>query len=123
MGCYCIGDIEMASQAYLGGFVGLNMTGGSITKSYCTGNISAATNTVGYFVGSAEDGSSLFKCYYNSSMSVLVGGEVCVPANTDGTGATVVTLQNKEFLIDTLAWTEDVWSIVAGQYPALRTAN
>ena len=118
--CYAMGDIDTCMQGAIGGFVGKNVKGASISKSFCVGNITCTNkNQLGYFVGVAEGGSTLFKCYYNNAMSVKVNGVVSTPTNTDGTTVTTVQLQGRALLIDTLSWSEDVWTLQAGGYPTL----
>lgn len=122
--CYSTGDINTKATR-VGGFVGYNNGGASITKSFCIGNVNGGSKSkydgtdrsIGYFVGSAEAGSSLFKCYYNKNMTMKVDNYTTTPNNTDGTAATVAELQNNEMIIDTLSWSEEIWSVQENAYP------
>ena len=47
------------------------------------------------------------------------GGPV-IPGVTSGAeGTTALTLQSKTLLVDTLSWSEEVWTLRAGEYPCL----
>lgn len=119
--CYSTGHIETAETKNIGGFVGYNYTGGSISKCFSTGNITLtndATN-VGYFNGGKDDGMLLNKCYYSNMATVKKDDSVYLSANTDGETKTLSELQSKAFLIDTLKWSADIWRIIPGDLPRL----
>ena len=124
--CYTMSDITTAATAgSLSGFVGETVTGSSISKCFNAGNITLTVDTdgskLGYFVGVANTGATFFKNYYNSEMTVerFEGGPV-VPGVTSGAeGTTALTLQSKTLLVDTLSWSEEVWTLRAGEYPCL----
>ena len=120
--CYTTSNIETGTVGTVGGFVAWNKDGSSISKCFCTGNITVSNypKAIGNFVGDASNGSTLFKCYYNSAMQIKRGETTVTPNNTDGTGANLATLQSKKLLVETLSWSEDVWEFPAGKYPTLK---
>ena len=123
--CYAKGDIVTATIGSIGSFIGNALTGSSISKCFASSNItltgSADLSKVGYFIGVANGGSSFFKNYYNSGMVVTDETNVPVtPGVTSGAEATTeVTLQSKSLLVDTLSWSEEIWTIRTGEYPCL----
>ncbi|MBE6601437.1 MAG: hypothetical protein E7637_02885 [Ruminococcaceae bacterium] len=119
--CYCTGDIVTNTTAGTGGFIGINMAGGSITKCFTASNLTTpnATN-VGYFVGVAESGSMVTKCYYSNEAKLTVEGAItATPTNTDGTAETPATLQGEDLIYNTLSWDSSIWVIKADCYPTL----
>ena len=119
--CYSDSTINTAAVGAVGGFVGTNDTGATISKSFSTGDVTIknTSSTLGNFVGVAEDGSTLFKSYYNSDMVVKYNSSITTPDNTDGTGETLENLLTKALLVDTLSWSEENWTIVDGELPKL----
>ena len=120
--CYTVSHITTSAQGAVGGFAGKQYSGATISKCFCAGNITVSISSanLGYFVGSAESGSTLFKSYYNSDMVIKSGSTVITPSNTDGIATTVAALQSSALLVDILSWSTDVWEIVAGAYPTLK---
>ena len=120
--CYSKGNITASIKGAIGGFVGEQKSGATISKSFCSGDISY-TNIdakVGFFVGVADDGSVLFKDYYNSDMIIKRNGVVITSANTGGVGETAATLQTQALLVDILGWSTDIWNFTDGEYPTLK---
>jgi len=119
--CYAICDIETVNQGYVGSFAGSNESGGVISKCFASGNI-VYTDTpfdVGCFVGTTNEGGTLFKNYYNSESKILQGETDVTVEDSNATATDLATLQSKAFLVDTLGWNTEVWEIVDGQYPTL----
>ena len=119
--CYASGDITTSSIGEVGGFVGQNQSSGTISKSFCTGNITMNNSpaNVGYFVGLPEDGSTIFKSYYNSDMVVKRYSSTVTLTENGGIGETLENLLTKALLVDTLSWSEENWTIVDGELPKL----
>jgi len=124
--CYTTGDITTAATSgSLGGFVGEMTMGANISKCFNVGNLtltgSADLSKVGYFVGITNTGATFFKNYYNSAMKVTNASGVSVTpgVTVGGTGTSVVSLQGKSLLVNTLSWSEEIWTIRAGEYPCL----
>ena len=119
--CYASGDITTSSLGQVGGFVGENTASGTISKSFCTGNITMNNYpaNVGYFVGLHADGSTIFKSYYNSDMVVKRYSSTVTLTENGGIGETLENLLTKALLVDTLSWSEENWTIVDGELPKL----
>ncbi len=119
--CYTTSTITSAAKCPIGGFVGKNESGGVISKCFATGDITYTNNpsVVNLFVGTANDGGTLFKNYYNADSVILQGTNDVTVEDSNATETSVATLQSKAFLVDTLGWNTEVWEIVDGQYPTL----
>ena len=120
--CYTTSNLETTAKCAIGGFVGINKTGGTISKSFATGNIvyKNATLGVGYFVGVANEGGTLFKNYHSNEMVIKQYETVITSTDTNATATTVAALQSSALLVDILSWSTDIWEIVAGAYPTLQ---
>ena len=118
---YSKSTITNEGQCATGGFVGKNESGGVISKCFATGDIiyTNAPAEVGLFVGSANDGGTLFKNYYNAESKILQGENDVTVEDSNATATDLATLQSKAFLIDTLGWNAEIWEVVDGKYPAL----
>ncbi len=123
--CYSTGDITVEDNngmANVGGFVGVNCSGASIAKCFNTGNI-AFTTSYGWadnFVALAEDGSTIYKCYYNRAMTMKLDGVALeIDATTYAEGKPVAQLQSSALLIDQLGWNAEIWSVQLSGYPIL----
>jgi len=118
---YSTGDIVTSAKCSLGGFVGANKSGAVISKCFATGNITYknATWGVGCFVGVADSGSTLFKNYYNKEMVVKQYNTDVTVEDTNATATTSASLQGKTLLVDTLGWSEEVWSFTVDAYPSI----
>ena len=119
--CYSTGSVQGGNTlAGIGGFVGKNFTGGSISKCFSTTNLTASTRTnVNYFAGACEDGSTAFKCYYGSSVSVKTNGATYTPTEKAAEAKTETELYSEDFLCDTLSWKKDIWNITGTALPTL----
>ena len=100
----------------IGGAVGQNDSNCVIRSSCHEGNItSERASKYGYVIGDSVDGSTCFKCYYNSSAVITVGGEVKAAGTcTEGTAKTLDELHSTALLVDTLYWDTDIWNIGFG---------
>ncbi|MBQ9151469.1 MAG: hypothetical protein IJX72_04400, partial [Clostridia bacterium] len=118
--CYSAGTVSSCGDSGIGGFIGSNHAGGSISKCFTTCNVaaSAATN-VNYFTGANEDGATTFKCYYGKKNSITVNSSAHIPASTNETVKSESELYSKSFLCDTLSWKTDTWKITGTGLPTL----
>ncbi len=125
--CYATGAINTAAVGRVGGFAGRNQDGASLSKCFTARDSIIIKNTacsVGRLVGVVGDGSTIFKCYYNDDMGLILFNNddpypEQTPDNTDGIAATVTELQSTEFLADTLSWSSDHWGFTEDAYPTL----
>ncbi|MGH6888110.1 MAG: GLUG motif-containing protein [Rhizomicrobium sp.] len=115
MNCYALGSVLRGST--VGGFVGLNDTGGQIRNSYSTGKVPARSGTVGGFAGT-ENGAAKSD-YWDTTTS---GTDVGVGS---GLSSGVLGLTTEQFQsglpagFDPAMWAEDP-NINSG-FPYLRT--
>lgn len=119
--CYTTSNIVSSSQVNYGGFVGVQDSGATISKSFCAGDLTIKNTptSAGHFIGKASDGSTLFKVYYNSAMQLQVNGNPYSAATEGGTGTTEAELQSKALLAESLSWSDDIWSFSEAAYPTL----
>ncbi len=119
--CYASGVINSnVAGPSCAGFIAHNVAGGNINKCFAAGNIVGATTAnTGSFVVTAETGSSCFKHYYSSEMTVTVNNIPASPANLEGEAVNPERIKTEAFLYDTLSWGSDVWRIPADGYPVL----
>ena len=119
--CYTTSTITSAANCPIGGFVGRNQSGGIISKSFASCNITytGAPSAVGLFVGVADDGGTLFKNYYNAESKILQGETDVTVADSNATATDLAALQSKAFLIDTLGWNAEIWEVIDGKHPVL----
>ena len=119
--CYTISTITSAANCPIGGFVGRNQSGGIISKSFASCDITytGAPSAVGLFVGVADDGGTLFKNYYNAESKILQGETDVTVEDSNATATDLATLQSKAFLIDTLGWNAEIWEVIDGKHPVL----
>ena len=118
---YTTSTIETAIIGYIGGFSGKNASGGTISKCFATGGIvyTDAPIAVGLFVGTADEGGTLFKNYYNAESTIMHGETDVTVEDPNATATELATIQTIAFLVDTLGYNTEVWEIVDGQYPTL----
>jgi len=108
--CYADGDFSSVVNQGVAGFIGYNL--GTVSKSFCGGNISATQS--GRFVFTSSGSGSIFKCYYSTSATVRPN-----PSSSQGEAKTSAELMSEGFIYDTLAWSRDVWVLRDGAYPEL----
>ena len=113
--------MEMQTVGYFGGFVGVNESSGLISKCFATANITYTDTSlgVGCFAGKVNAGETFFKNYYSTESTIMQGETDVTVEDPNATGADLLTLLSKDFLIDTLGYNTEVWEIVDGQYPTL----
>ncbi len=118
---YTTATVKTTVRGYIGGFSGKNVSGGTISKCFATGDITYEETSlgVGLFVGIADEGSTLFKNYYSAESKILQGETDITVEDANATAADRATFQSRGFLVDTLGWNTEVWEIVDGQYPML----
>ena len=118
--CYSTGSVSAAGDTGIGGFIGKNETGGSISKCFSTTNVDASINSnVNYFAGATADGSTTFKCFYGANVTIKTYGYEYTPEEPAATSKTEIELYSEEFLCDTLSWKKDVWNITGTGLPTL----
>lgn len=121
--CYATGNITANYISNIGGFVGENLSNGTVRYSYCTGTVEAeGGGSTGYFSGSATG--SIYKCYFLSSTVVMADGEYVEPEQTSGNNVPSAQyasdLWSEKFLSEELNWdTEDGWLVFADDNPLL----
>ncbi len=120
--CYATGSIETAITAGAASFAGHNSIGGVISKCFssCSVNVASSSATTGYFVATADEGSSTFKCYYDSDQKVMTGSYSFTPTNTEGIAATLTDFYGTSVVVDKLSWPTDVWYISEEALPILQ---
>jgi len=119
--CYATYDIDTQTLGTIGGFVGRNEKSATIMKCIADGDITYTGEPLGVasFIGAKDDGSTLFKNYYSTESTIMQGETDVTVEDPNATGADLLTLLSKEFLIDTLGYNTEVWEVVDGQYPTL----
>ena len=123
--CYTTSIITSAAKCPIGGFVGFNLSGGVISKSFASCDITytGAPSAVGLFVGVADDGGTLSKNYYSAESKIMQGETDVTVDDENATKVYLTTLQSRALLVDTLGWNTEVWEIVDGQYPTLKAGE
>lgn len=128
--CYATGDVTAVNKVSAGGFVGCNLSGGMVRNSYSTGNVNASCEEnmslgdCGYFVGTSEMSSILYKCRYFSGAIVMRGGQYLEQSAESGNNVaqsiTAQQLWTESFLADEFNWdTEDGWIVFNEDNPIL----
>ena len=118
--CYSVGSVSSSGDSGIGGFIGANHSGGSISKCFSTTNVAASAYTnVNYFAGAVENGTTTFKCYYGSNANIEVNGSAYTPTENAATAKSELDLYSEAFLCDTLSWKKDVWNITGTGLPTL----
>ncbi len=115
--CYATGKLSSPAQSVVGGFAGKNLSTGSISKCYSTGNVSATSGNADFFVG--ESGGALFKCYYLKGASVQLGGEYVTGKSRFAEEQSYSDMWSEEFLVEELYWDEEGWIILLDEDPIL----
>ena len=107
--CYAKGTMSVgAATLGKGGFAGYN--DGSINSCFTDVNITATDSTLyGPFVGNADTASYITNCYYNNKSTFITNGEPQLFDATYAEAADPLNLTDKEFIVGTLGWSEDVW--------------
>lgn len=128
--CYSTGDVTSVNKVSAGGFVGGNMSGGTVRYSYVTGSTTAnkdeklSLGNYGYFAGLSESASVTYECRYLSSAVVMSNGDYV--QQSGGTGNNVPKsiaakeLWAESFLSEQLNWdTGDGWIVFNDNNPLL----
>ena len=123
--CYTVYEINTKILGGIGGFVGNNASSATVTKCIAEGDITYAGEPagVGLFVGTADDGGTLFKNYYNSENKILQDETDVSTEDSNATAVDSQTLMSAAFFTDTINWNAEVWEIVDGQYPTLKAGE
>ncbi len=105
-----------------GGIVGNSLAGNSILKTIYVGNMNIGSYE-GYSYGmiAGAQAGATHLCYYSSSSTLKVNGATATPTCTVGTSEALATLQSEAFIYATLYWDADIWSVVEGQNPTLKS--
>ena len=116
---YAAGQILAEGSGRTGGFVGSLSSSGTISKSYSTGDVTAAGGSVGHFVGYAEG--VVLKCYFMDSSTVMSGGTYLPIVTEYNTieGIVYTKLWNEDFLINEMYWEDYGWIVVLDENPLL----
>jgi hypothetical protein len=118
--CYSTGNVTASNGDNVGGLVGLNDSGCSITNCYSTGSVSGYGYSVGGLVGDNYYGTT-----NNSFWDVDTSGW---PTSDGGTGKTTAQMKTRstftsagwDFVGETANGTDDIWNINEGiSYPYL----
>ena len=119
--CYTTATITSAAKCPIGGFVGRNLSGGIISKSFaaCDITYTGAPVAVGLFAGVADGGGTLFKNYYTAESKIMQGETDVTTADANAIAIETATLQNAEFFFEDFGWNPEVWEIIEGKYPML----
>lgn len=133
--CYSVASITSKNtntdvQAFIGGIVGFNDRGSSLTSCFVTGKVTAISSAstdfyVGKVVGANNNG-TVTKCYYDESTFVLDVTEVIKKTtNTDATPAAHANLHNNpattpSWITTNLGWSTSIWNFTSNSTPALR---
>ena len=118
---YSSSNIITQMTGSIGGFVGRNENGATVSKSFASSNIIYEGTPVGVacFVGFADNGGIISKNYYSAESKIMQGETDVTAEDPNATAADPATLQSYAFLVDTLGWKPEVWEIIDGQYPTL----
>lgn len=128
--CYATGDVTSVNKVSAGGFVGGNMSGGTVRYSYVTGSVTAdkedkmSLGSVGYFAGQTETAAVMFECRYLSSVRVMCDGVYLEKGDGSGSNVPKVidggTLWTDGFLSEQFNWdTNDGWTVFNDDNPLL----
>ena len=116
--CYAAGTVN-AVGGYVGGFVGCNDTNGNITASFAASAVSnsSATNTRAF---SGTNLGSIRTCYFAGDAAFTIGGSATASGAADATKKdTAAELYQKDFLMNTLYWSDLDWKMSGTARPTL----
>lgn len=127
-GSYATGEVVGTTTGYCGGFVGNNVSGAVIMRSFSTGNVtnnSTDKNSTDVFVPNGVNNGTIQRCHYADSAVVTRNGTVVsvYEAVTGLSEKTTEELQSADFLYNILYWDNAVWKIVENGYPKLYWQN
>ena len=107
--CYAYGDMNVgAATAGKGGFAGYN--NGSINSCFADVNITATDATLyGPFVGNTDTASYITNSYYSNKGIFITNGAPQIFDVTYAEATDPLNLTDKDFIIGTLGWSENVW--------------
>ena len=116
---YSAGAIDCRVNATVGGFVGLNDTGGTVNRSYSKTAVAATAGTAGRFAGANR--AIISKAYWVDGYAYTPGTSVegTMSITTDIKFITTDTLLSEVFLCDVVYWNEEGWQVVEGKEPVL----
>ncbi len=121
--CYSAGEIHSSVGATLGGFVGMNDTGGTVARSYTKMAVNAGSYRSGPFAG--DNHSIISMCYildtnhYNPGSSVT--GNLSITTEIDE--VTLTELVSLQVMRDRLYWNEEGWVVNGTDEPTLAWRN
>ena len=107
--CYAEGDMTVgAATNGKGGFAGYN--NGSINSCFADVNITATDATLyGPFVGNTDTASYITNSYYSNKGIFITNDAPQIFDVTYAEATDPLNLTDKDFIIGTLGWSEDVW--------------
>ena len=116
---YSTGSVSSPNTATVGGFIGTNEQGASITKTYTTSNTTATSGTAGIFTGVNKG--IISKSYYTNDIIFKKGStsQGTLSVTTDLTEIAFNELITKSFLTQNLYWDEEGWYIGSDNNPFL----
>ena len=109
--CYAYSNVSSKGSSNTAGFAGYNYSSGSISNSFSLGNVSAASGSIGYFVGG--NAGSVFKVYYADFVRATLENATNYQIFDSDLAKSekISSLASKEFLSDKIYWNTDVWAI------------
>ncbi len=116
---YSTGELSVSVVATLGGFVGYNAKGGTVTKTYTTSSISATNGTAGVYAG-VNDG-IVSKSYTVDSVIFKPGDSATgnMSLTTEITEIGFSRLISEDHLKDNLYWDLEGWYVGSDNNPFL----
>ena len=117
--CYSAGEIQCSVGATLGGFVGINEAGGTVSRSYTKTAVNAGSWRSGRFA--ADNHAIISKCYYLDTN--LYNPRESVPGDlavtTEINEITFEELVSIAVMKDRLYWDEEGWTVSGTAEPTL----
>ncbi len=105
---------------YTGGILGETYESAVFSKIVFVGNVNVGKDITDYgsIIG-IQRGSGPHS-YYSEESRLAVNGTETKPTNNVGVATPLATLQNEEFLINTLYWDPEIWEALPDSHPVLR---
>lgn len=116
---YSSGSLSSFVGATLGGFIGYNDKGGTVTKAYTTANLTATSGTANIFVGT---NSGIISKSYQTDDIVFKAGTSTVGSlslTTEIVDIAFNKLISEEFLLENLYWDLEGWYVGSDNNPFL----
>ena len=115
--CYATGNVTSSVNSRVGGFAGNNHDGGTVAKSYSTGDVKASAGNSHKVVGRS---SGIIKKIYSITSSILTAGNSSVASyKSEYEEIDYNLLLSDEILKNKLSWDEEGWHIGIDSNPFL----